>query len=217
MYGDPEPMRILVADDEPSIRFVLREALEAEGHTVEDVEDGDAAADALAGGDFDLAILDVRMPGRTGLQVLDQLRATGNQTAVVIITAQNTMDNAVEAMKAGALDYLVKPFTLADVSALAEKAKNTRALQQEVRALRREVGRATAPGGERLVGSSQSLLEIFKIVGKVATRNVPVLITGESGTGKELVARAIHGASPRADGPMVAVNAAAIPRELLES
>ncbi len=217
MYTDLQPMRVLVADDEPSIRFVLREALEAEGHDVVDVEDGQSASDTLAAEAFDLAILDVRMPGMTGIQVLDQLRATGNQTAVVIITAQNTMDNAVDAMKAGALDYLVKPFTLADVSALAEKARSARALQEEVRQLRREVGRAAAPGGERLVGSSGALLEIFKVVGKVASRNVPVLITGESGTGKELVARAIHGASPRGEGPMIAVNAAAIPRELLES
>jgi two-component system nitrogen regulation response regulator GlnG len=120
-------------------------------------------------------------------------------------------------MKAGALDYLVKPFALAEVKALSEKALATRALKDEVRSLRRAVGRAVAPGGDRLVGSSTALLEIFKTVGKVAPRNVPVLITGESGTGKELVAHAIHAASPRAEGPFVAINAAAIPRELLES
>ncbi len=210
-------MRILIADDEPSIRFVLREALEAEGHQVRDVEDGDEAASALSSGGFDLAFLDIRMPGRTGLELLDQLRATASNTAVVIITAQNTMNNAVEAMKRGALDYLVKPFSLAEVSALAEKARNTQALQREVRELRREIGRGGAAPHEQLVGSSPALLEIFKIIGKVALRNVPVLITGESGTGKELVARAIHAASPRADAPFVAVNAAAIPHELLES
>ena len=95
-------------------------------------------------------------------------------TAVVIITAQNTLDNAVEAMKRGALDYLVKPFSIADVTALAERARSTRALQREVRELRREVARGVSPGGERLVGSSPALLEIFKTVGKVAVRNVPV-------------------------------------------
>jgi two-component system nitrogen regulation response regulator GlnG len=210
-------MRVLVADDEASIRFVLREALEADGHEITDVDNGESAAELLGSQDFDLAFLDIRMPGMTGLEVLEQIRATGTSTAVVIITAQNTMDNAVEAMKRGALDYLTKPFGLAEVSALAEKASSSQALQREVRELRREMGRAVSPGGERLVGSSPALLDIFKTVGKVAVRNVPVLITGESGTGKELVAHAIHAASPRAEAPFIAVNAAAIPRELLES
>jgi two-component system nitrogen regulation response regulator GlnG len=210
-------MRVLIADDEQSIRFVLHEALEAEGHHVTEVDNGAAAARALASGDYEMAFLDIRMPEMTGLEVLDQLRGAGGDTAVVIITAQNTMDNAVEAMKRGALDYLVKPFSLAEVTALAERARSMQALQREVRELRREVRRGGAPGGERLVGSSPALLDIFKTVGKVALRNVPVLITGESGTGKELVARAIHAASPRAEQHFVAINAAAIPRELLES
>jgi two-component system nitrogen regulation response regulator GlnG len=210
-------MRVLVADDEPSIRFVLQETLESLGHEVKAVEDGDAALRALQLERFDLAFVDIRMPGLTGLEVLKQSRAAGNDVAIVLITAQNLLENAVESMKAGALDYLVKPFALAEVKALSEKALATRALKDEVRSLRRAVGRAVAPGGDRLVGSSGALLEIFKTVGKVAPRNVPVLITGESGTGKELVAHAIHAASPRAEGPFIAVNAAAIPRELLES
>ncbi|MFO0690705.1 MAG: sigma-54 dependent transcriptional regulator [Myxococcota bacterium] len=210
-------MRVLVADDEPSIRFVLQETLESLGHEVKAVEDGEAALRALQLERFDLAFVDIRMPGLTGLEVLKQSRAAGNDVAIVLITAQNLLENAVESMKAGALDYLVKPFALAQVKALSEKALANRALKDEVRSLRRAVGRAVAPGGDRLVGSSPALLEIFKTVGKVAPRNVPVLITGESGTGKELVAHAIHAASPRAEGPFVAVNAAAIPRELLES
>jgi two-component system nitrogen regulation response regulator GlnG len=217
MTDASERMRVLVADDEPSIRFVLQEVLEGLGHSVTAVEDGDAAARELAGDRYDLAFLDIRMPGLTGVEVLQQHRASGGDVAIVIITAQNLLENAVESMKAGALDYLVKPFALASVKALAEKALATRALKDEVRALRRQVGRAVSPGGDRLVGSSPALLEIFKTVGKVAPRNVPVLITGESGTGKELVAHAIHAASPRAEGPFIAVNAAAIPRELLES
>jgi two-component system nitrogen regulation response regulator GlnG len=214
---DGSAMQILVADDESSIRFVLTEVLEELGHRVVAVEDGDAALHELTQGSFDLAFLDIRMPGQTGIEVLQQCRASGSDVAIVIITAQNLLENAVESMKSGALDYLVKPFAIAAVRALAEKAQATRALQQEVRSLRRAVGRSVAPGGDRLVGSSQALLDIYKTVGKVAPRNVPVLITGESGTGKELVAHAIHAASPRAEGPFVAVNAAAIPRELLES
>ncbi|MDG2334603.1 MAG: sigma-54 dependent transcriptional regulator [Myxococcota bacterium] len=211
------PLAVLVADDEESIRFVLREALEAEGHRVNEVADGESALDALSSDQFDIAFLDIRMPGHSGLEILDQLRATGSNTAVVIITAQNTMDNAVEAMKRGALDYLVKPFSLAQISALIERARSTRVLRDEVRELRREAGGSQRPGNERLVGRSAAMLDIFKLVGKVAVRNVPVLITGESGTGKELVARAIHSASPRSDRAFVTVNAAAIPSELLES
>jgi len=209
--------RILVADDEDSIRFVMREALEAEGHAVHDVPDGDSALAALEREDFDLAFLDIRMPGASGLEVLERARTLATDTAVVIITAQSTFENAVEAMKLGAIDYLTKPFGLAEVRALTDKALRTRALELEVRALRREVGRAVVPGGQRLVGNSPALVETFKTVGKVAGRNVPVLVTGESGTGKELVARAIHTASPRAGEPFVAVNAAAIPHDLLES
>ncbi len=209
--------RILIADDEESIRFVLREALESAGHRVEEVESGDAALDELASGLYDLTFLDIRMPGPGGLELLERLDAMGVKTAAVIITAQNTMENAVEAMKRGALDYLVKPFSLAAAVTLAEKALRTRNLHEEVRELRREVGRSTVPGGARLVGKSPAMLEIFKTIGKVAARNVPVLITGESGTGKELVANAIHASSPRAGAPFVVVNAAAIPLELLES
>jgi two-component system nitrogen regulation response regulator GlnG len=208
--------RVLVADDEASIRFVLRETLEEEGFEVVDVEDGEAAFEHLASGQFQLAFVDIRMPGLTGLEVLDRLTAAGTETSIVIITAQNTFENAVEAMKRGALDYLVKPFGIAEVKALASKARRTRALEREVHELRREVGRRSVPG-DRLVGKSAAMLEIFKTVGRVAARDVAVLITGDSGTGKELVARAIHAASRRGESPFVAVNTAAIPRELLES
>jgi two-component system nitrogen regulation response regulator GlnG len=210
-----ERARILVADDEPTIRFVLRQALEAAGFGVEEVADGDTALASLTGGGFQLAFLDIRMPGQTGLEILEKLRAAGSETAIVIITAQNTFENAVEAMKRGALDYLVKPFSIGEVTALAEKALRTRALQEEVHRLRRAAG--TASAGDPMVGSSPAMLEILKTVGRVATRNVAVLIAGESGTGKEVVARAIHATSPRSAAPFVAVNAAAIPRELLES
>jgi len=212
----PASTRVLVADDEPSIRFVLRETLEEEGFEVVEVEDGEAAFEQLASGRFQLAFVDIRMPGLTGLEVLDRVAGAGNETSIVIITAQNTFENAVEAMKRGAFDYLVKPFGIAEVKALASKARRTRALEREVHELRREVGRRSVPG-DRLVGKSPAMLEIFKTVGRVAAREVSVLITGDSGTGKELVARAIHAASRRAEAPFVAVNTAAIPRELLES
>ena len=154
--------RILIADDEESIRYVLRETLEAEGHEVVEASSGDDAVAALAANDFALAFLDIRMPGPSGLELLDRIRALGSGTAVVIMTAQNTFEHAIEAMKRGALDYLVKPFAMAEILALVEKAGRTRALQQEVHRLRREVGERTIPG-DRLVGKSSALLEVFKI------------------------------------------------------
>ena len=208
-----ETARVLVADDEASIRFVLRQALEEAGHEVVDADSGEAAWKALAEGGFAIAFLDIRMPGPSGLELLERLRVTGSDVSVVVITAQNTLENAVEAMKRGALDYLVKPFQMAEVLAAVQKALRTRSLEREVRSLRREA----AGAGDRLVGRSNAILEVFKTIGRVAPRDVAVLITGESGTGKELVARAIHQASPRAGGAFVAVNAAAIPRDLLES
>jgi two-component system nitrogen regulation response regulator GlnG len=208
--------RVLVADDEASIRFVVRETLEAAGHEVVEAAGGEAALAALAAQPFDIAFFDIRMPGPSGLELLEQVKQLGSDVAVVIITAQNTFENAVEAMKRGALDYLVKPFGMDAVSALVTKVLHTRALERELRSLRREVGRRTVPG-DRLVGRSRALLEVFKTIGRVASSDVAVLVTGESGTGKELVARAIHQASSRAEQPFIAVNAAAIPRELLES
>jgi len=208
--------RVLIADDEESIRFVLREALEEDGCEVVDVASGDAAFEALAAGEFQIAFLDIRMPGLSGLELLDRLHAVGSQTAVVIITAQNTFENAVEAMRRGAFEYLVKPFGIADVKALARKALRGKQLRDELRALRREVSGRLA-SGERIVGRNPEMLEIFKTIGRVAGRDVSVLITGESGTGKELVARAIHAASPRGAAAFVPVNTTAIPRDLLES
>ena len=210
------PARVLVADDEESIRFVLREALQEDGWKVIEVDNGDAAFEALAAGGFQIAFLDIRMPGLTGLELLDRLQAVGSQAAVVIITAQNTFENAVESMRRGAFEYLVKPFGITDVKELAGKALRTHRLRDEVRTLRREVSGRLA-SGDRIVGRNAEMLEIFKTIGRVAGRDVSVLITGESGTGKELVARAIHAASSRNSASFVPVNTAAIPRELLES
>ncbi len=208
--------RVLIADDEDSIRFVLRETLEEEGCSVVEVDNGDAALEHLTSGEFHIAFLDIRMPGLSGLELLDHVRASGASTAIVIMTAQNTFENAVDAMKRGALDYLTKPFGIAEVKALTHKATRARALEQEVRELRRQVSEQAVPG-ERIVGKSPAMLEVFKTIGRVAGRDVSVLITGESGSGKDLVAQAIHAASPRSAMPFVAVNTAAIPRELLES
>ncbi|HXZ86845.1 MAG TPA: sigma-54 dependent transcriptional regulator, partial [Myxococcota bacterium] len=208
--------RILVADDELSIRFVLREALAGAGHEVVEAQTGDEARERLAAQSFDLAFLDIRMPGPSGLELLDELRVRGNGPAVVIMTAQNTFDNAIEAMKRGAFDYLTKPFDLRQVEALVEKARQLRRLRGEVAELRRELG-TVFRGGEMLVGRSAAMLETFKMIGKVAASDASVLVLGESGTGKELIARAIHYHSRRREGQFVAVNMSALPSELIEA
>jgi two-component system nitrogen regulation response regulator GlnG len=209
--------RILIADDENSIRFVLREALEGQRCEVVEAASGDEARRKLADERFDFAFLDIRMPGVSGLELLDELSARGPEAPVVVImTAQNTFENAIEAMKRGAFDYLTKPFDLAQVIALVEKASRLRSLRREVMSLRRKVGEVFR-GGEALVGTSSAMVETFKTIGRVAQSEAAVLIRGESGTGKELVSRAIHYHSKRRDGPFVAVNMSAIPSELMET
>ncbi|HTO54488.1 MAG TPA: sigma-54 dependent transcriptional regulator [Myxococcota bacterium] len=209
--------RVLVADDESSIRFVLREALTESGHDVVEAADGNEARQLLASQRFELAMLDIRMPGPSGLELLDEVTKRGSDgPLVVILTAQNTFENAVEAMKRGAFDYLTKPFDLAQVQALVEKARVLRGLRGEVAELRRQVGE-TFRAGEMLVGKTPAMLELFKTIGRVAASDAAVLILGESGTGKELVARAIHYHGRRREGPFVAVNMTALPSELIEA
>ena len=166
---------------------------------------------------IDLALLDLRMPGPSGLELLDELRERGaDAPPVVIMTAQNTFENAVEAMKRGAFDYLTKPFELPQLEALIEKVRQQRSLRGEVTALRRRVGEAFR-SGEVLVGRTPAMLDLFKTIGRVAASDAAVLILGESGTGKEVVARAIHYHSRRREGPFVAVNMTALPSELIEA
>jgi len=209
--------RILIADDESSIRFVLRDALESAGHEIEEASDGEEARAHLVTSSFDLVFLDIRMPRVSGLDLLDEITGRGQESPVVIImTAQNTFENAVEAMKRGAFDYLTKPFDLAQVEALVERIGRLRALRSEVTQLRRQLGDVFR-SREMLVGKSTAMVETFKVIGRIAASNADVLILGESGTGKELVARAIHYHSDRREGPFVTINMSAIPSELIES
>jgi two-component system nitrogen regulation response regulator GlnG len=209
--------RILVADDESSIRFVLNEVLQGAGHEVIEATDGAEARRRLAEERPDFAFLDIRMPGATGLELLDEIASQGPDAPIVVImTAQNTFENAIEAMKRGAFDYVTKPFDLAQIEAVVQKAERQRALRSEVASLRRRVGDVFR-GGEALIGSSSAMVETFKTIGRVAQSEATVLIRGESGTGKELVARAIHYHSKRRDGPFMAVNMSALPSELIEA
>ena len=209
-----ETLRVLVADDEHQMRFILKNALEAQGYEIDFAEDGEQALARLAATPYPLAFIDIKMPGATGLEILDRLRARGCDTSVIIITAINTMDNAIEATKRGAFEYLTKPFDLDRVAELARRALHARAL---ARAATPRPPSAEEGVSDPLIGRSESMQTIFKTMGRLSQNDVTVLIQGESGTGKELIARVIHGKSPRAKNPFVAVNVAAIPATLMES
>ncbi|MDG2307283.1 MAG: sigma-54 dependent transcriptional regulator [Candidatus Binatia bacterium] len=207
---------ILVADDERSIRYVLREALAADGHRIHEAKTGVEALAQLESGNVDLALLDIRMPEMNGLDVVTKAQEQGCATTLIVMTAQTTMTNAVEAMKRGAYDYLTKPFDLDVVRMLVQRALETRQLSSQVDDLRGELRKKYEVGVE-IVGRSPVMQEIYKLLGRVAKSDATVLIQGESGTGKELIAKAVHYHSPRWEGPFVAINCSAIPRELLES
>jgi two-component system nitrogen regulation response regulator GlnG len=206
--------RVLIVDDDESVRWVLKQALENEGIETLLAKDGAEAFDRLKEGGVAIMLMDIRMPGMSGFDALDKIQSAGGKVSVIIMTAQATMQNAIEAMRRGAFDYITKPFDLEEVNILVQKAMEVRRLSLEVNALRAEV-REKYEGG--LVGQTPAMQEIYKTIGRVAESDATVLIHGESGTGKELVARAIHYHSRRAGKPFVAVNSAAIPSELLES
>ncbi len=207
-----------MVDDEDSIRWVLGKCLEKAGYTVEFGENGSEAIRKATSDNFSLIILDIKMPDLNGLEVLEELRVKGIDIPVIIITAQNTVKNAIEAMKRGAYDYIAKPFNLDEVKLTVERAienhENSKRLEN-LRASMREVKSSEPHHG--IVGKSPAMLKIYKTIGRVAEKDLTVLITGESGTGKELVARAIHFNSQRRDERFVPVNIAALPKELLES
>lgn len=207
---------VLVADDDPAIRLVLRHRLEAAGYRVDEAVDCQSALSALRTNRYEAALLDLIMPGSGGLEVLSAAREAELRTMIIVITAASTMNNAVEAMKRGAHDYLTKPFSNLDlVTAAVARAVAVAAQNAEWGRFRNEVGQQLA-GGE-LVGRSAAMQEIYKLIGRLVNNDANVLIGGESGTGKELVARAIHFKSERWRAPFVAVNCSAIPQGLLES
>jgi DNA-binding NtrC family response regulator len=206
--------RVLVVDDEAGVRESLRMLLHGECE-VATAESADAALARLAEARPDLILLDLVMPGRSGLELLEELRQRGEPPPVIVLTATKTVTTAVEAMKLGAADYVTKPF---EVDALRIKIRNLlqhRALEERVAELTDALEERTRLGA--LIGRSEPMRRVFRTLERVARSPANVLISGESGTGKELVARAIHELGPRADGPFVAINCAAIPESLMES
>jgi two-component system nitrogen regulation response regulator GlnG len=208
--------RILVADDEESIRWVLSKSLTKQGYQVDLAKDGKEALLLSRKQSYDLAVLDIKMPGLSGLELLSKFQEECPLALVVIMTAESSMKNAVEAMKRGAYDYLTKPFDLDALDAIIFKAQKASAVSAEVSALKQEI-KDQYQLERTIIGQSQPMQRIYKVLGKIAPSDVTILIYGESGTGKELIARAIHFNSPRLGKPFIALNCAAIPRDLLES
>jgi two-component system nitrogen regulation response regulator GlnG len=208
--------RILVADDEESMRWVLSKALKRKGFSVDLAKDGDEALGLIQSNSYDLAILDIKMPGISGLDLLDRVRELRTDLLMVIMTAEASMKNAVEAMKRGAYDYITKPFDLDVIDAIIEKIDKAREMTSQVSMLKEEL-KDRYQLEKTIIGNSPAMRDIYKTIGKVAPSDVTVLIQGESGTGKELIARAIHFNSKRLGKPFIAINCAAIPKELLES
>ncbi len=204
--------RILIADDKKGMREVLAQALEGAGHRVEVVSDGNLAIRALDRG-FEVVVTDLRMPEKDGLAVLAAAMERRDPPEVLVMTAFGSVDAAVEAMRLGAFDFVQKPFGLAEMEAKIEKALAGRSMKVENTRLR-EADRSRAG---RLVGDGAAMNAVRASIAKVAPTAIPVLVTGGSGTGKELVAREIHDRSPRAGGPFVPVNCAALAEGVLES
>lgn len=206
---------ILVVDDEESMRDFLGIVLKQEGHSVTMAEDGESAIRLIQKEAFDLVLTDVKMPKRSGMEVLKAVKAASPDTLVLMITAFASTETAIEAMKEGAYDYLAKPFQIEEVKLIIRNALEKRRLRIENRLLKRKLkGFATI---EDIVGRSGAMHSVFQVVRKVADTHSNVLILGESGTGKELVAQAIHSNSLRKDKPFVTVNCSTLPEPLLES
>ena len=217
--------KILIIDDERGIRNTLKEILADEGHEVEVAENGKQGLEMAQAKAYDLIFSDIKMPEMDGMEVLKALKeptpdpslkggeAESIETPIVMITGHGDVETAVQALKAGAYDFLVKPLDLNRILITTKNALESKSLKQETKQLRKKV----AAKGHQMVGESAAITRVREIINKVAPTEARVLITGPNGTGKEVVAHLIHENSARANGPMVEVNCAAIPSELIES
>ena len=210
-----EPRSVLVIDDDLAMREMLASLFREHGYRVEALARADLALARLGEQEFDVVLSDIRMPGKSGIEMVGDAKRLRPETPVILMTAFGSVASAAEAMRAGAFDYITKPFEPEAVLFALERALERRALEQENRRLRRAVDRTTSLG--ELIGASPAMREIAALIRKVAHNRSSVLITGESGTGKEVVARTIHFQGPRAAHPFIPINCTAIPEGLLES
>jgi DNA-binding NtrC family response regulator len=202
---------VLIVDDEAGVREGLARVVASRGHTPREAASLAEARVALGSASFDCVLLDLRLKDGDGLDLLNEIRMKDDGPPVIVATAYGDSDRAIAAMKAGAFEYLTKPFDIPELSAALERATRLRALAEDA------VPPSVVPARSGLVGASAAMLGVWKTIGKVAGSQAPVLIVGETGTGKEIVARAIHDHSSRAEEPFVAVNLASLAPTLLES
>jgi len=207
--------RVLIVDDEENIRLVLRTLLRRNGYEVEAAATAEEALGKLQAFGPDVVLTDVRMPGMSGIDLVTELKTRGSQATVIVMSAYGSVELAIEAMKAGAYDYVPKPFKPDEVILALRKADERESLKRENRALRDEIQKEHQ--FESILAKSDAMREIFRTIAKIADYKTTVLITGQSGVGKELVARALHRRSSRKNEPFVAINCGAIPESLLES
>jgi two-component system, NtrC family, response regulator AtoC len=207
---------VLVVDDDADIQNLLSDLLKEEGYGVRTASNGAEALAAIAKDLPDLVMMDVQLPDQDGIGVLRQLKREHSELEVIVMTAYGGSSTAIKAMEHGAYDYVTKPFEIDDLLATLRRVFEHADMSHEVSALRLELGKSAAER-ERIVGNSKPMLEVYKLIGKVASADATVLITGESGTGKELVAEALHRASKRNPHPLIKVSCAALPESLLET
>jgi two-component system response regulator HydG len=212
-----KPLRILVVDDEASARSGLELLLRQEGYDVDTAADGTQALEIAAERPPDVTVTDLRMPGMDGIELAKKLREPFPRMPIILVTAVGEVNSAVRAMRAGADDYLVKPLDFDELLLAIDRGVERRDLRAETEELRRQLRERDRSGLEGLIGSSPAMQEVYKIAARVAPARATVLITGESGTGKGEVARAIHAKSPRASGPFLTLQCAALAETLLES
>jgi DNA-binding NtrC family response regulator len=206
---------LLLVDDNAELRSDMAKYFSRQGHCVEQADKGEQALDLVERRSFDIMVLDLMMPGMSGLDVLKELQCRNAECEVVVLTGEATIESAVEAMKLGAREFLTKPISLKELDRLVRKAYETGQLRKENRQLKAALKYQHRP--PRIIGQSSQMQEMFRLIARVGPTDKPILIQGESGTGKELVARALHEASPLADKPLVVINCAALPESLLES
>jgi DNA-binding NtrC family response regulator len=208
-------LELLLVDDNAELRSEMAEFFSRQGHRIEQCDSGEEALEIAEQRAFDVVVLDMVMPGLSGLDVLKELQARSADCEVVMLTGEATVESAVEAMKLGAREFLTKPISLKELDRLVRKSYEAGQLRKENQQLKAALRRQQTPPS--IIGQSPAIQDLFRLIARVGPTDKPILIQGESGTGKELVARALHEASPLADKPLVTVNCAALPETLLES
>lgn len=206
---------LLFVDDDDELRIGMANFFMQLGYRVDEADCGEAALEKIRNRTYDVAVVDMAMPGMSGIELLEKVKAENADAEIVLLTGEGTVEKAVEAMKLGAYDFLTKPIRMKQLGAIVQKAAEAGKMRKENRQLRALVKRSASQ--HQMIGDSNAMKDVYRLIERSAPSEKPILIQGESGTGKELVAHAIHEASTRADKPLVVINCAALPEQLLES